>query len=111
VVAALLKSGGQDALPIVLVDGKIRFSGTWPSRAELAAPLGVVVPLVGADLLAPGEDPCCTPMEQVTTGCCAPTVQGTTGCCNPAEKATTGCCSPAEQASAPQTAEAACATR
>ena len=70
VVAAMLASGGEDALPIVLVDGKVRFSGTWPSRADLAAPLGIKVPVVGADLLAPAGDACCTPTEKATTGCC-----------------------------------------
>jgi len=72
VVAAMLKSGGDDVLPIVLVDGKVRFSGTWPSRAELAAPVGVTVPEVGASLLAPAGDACCTPSEKATSGCCSP---------------------------------------
>ena len=35
---------GEDVLPIVLLDGKVRFSGTWPSRTDLAAPLGITVP-------------------------------------------------------------------
>ena len=70
VVAAMLASGGEDALPIVLVDGKVRFSGIWPSRADLAAPLGIKVPVVGADLLAPAGDACCTPTEKATTACC-----------------------------------------
>ena len=46
VVAAMLQSGGEDVLPIVLVDGKVRFSGTRPSRADLAAPLGIPVAVV-----------------------------------------------------------------
>jgi arsenite methyltransferase len=75
-VDAMLKSGGQDVLPIVLVEGKLAFSGTRPSRTELAAPLGIEVPMVGADLLAPAENACCTPTEQATTGCCAPADQG-----------------------------------
>lgn len=88
VVAAMLQSGGEDVLPIVLVDGKVRFSGTRPSRADLAAPLGIEVPVVGADLLAPAGDACCTPAEKATTGCCAPAEQagepqtaGSGGCC------------------------------
>ena len=40
-VAAMLASGGEQALPIVLVDGKLRSSGTWLSRDELAAAAGV----------------------------------------------------------------------
>ena len=70
VVAAMLASGGEDALPIVLVDGKVCFSGVRPSRADLAAPLGIEVPVVGADLLAPAGNACCTPTEKATTGCC-----------------------------------------
>jgi Arsenical resistance operon protein ArsD len=35
VVAVLLRSGGEEFLPIVLVDGKLCFGGTWPSRADL----------------------------------------------------------------------------
>jgi Arsenical resistance operon protein ArsD len=87
VVAAMLKSGGEDVLPIVLVDGKLRFSGTRPSRSDLAAPLGIEVPAVGADLLAPSDDACCTSTEKSTTGCAsvepATATQGTGsgGCC------------------------------
>lgn len=77
VVAAMLASGGEDVLPIVLVDGKLRFSGTWPARADLAAPLGIEVPVVGADLLAPAENACCTPAEQAS----APRSAGSGGCC------------------------------
>ena len=88
VVAAMLADGGEDVLPIVLLDGKVRFSGTWPSRTDLAAPLGITVPAVGADLLAStSSDACCTPTDQAT-GCCAPEEQPTAaqtasagGCC------------------------------
>jgi hypothetical protein len=86
VVAAMLASGGEDVLPIVLVDGKLLFSGTWPSRTDLGAPLGIEAPAVGTDLLAPAENVCCTPTE----------------------RATTGCCTPAEQASAPQAGPGRC---
>jgi Arsenical resistance operon protein ArsD len=87
VVAAMLQSGGEDVLPIVLVDGKVRYSGTRPSRADLAAPLGIQVPVVGVDLLASSGDPCCTPTEKATTGCCTPTEQAAE-----AQSATSGGC-------------------
>jgi Arsenical resistance operon protein ArsD len=86
VVAAMLKSGGEDVLPIVLVDGKLRFSGTRPSRGDLAAPLGIEVPEVCADLLAPSGEPCCAPTEEATTGCATaeqaspPQSGGSVGC-------------------------------
>jgi hypothetical protein len=35
VVAALLRCCGEGLLPIVLVDGKFCFGGTWPPRADL----------------------------------------------------------------------------
>jgi Arsenical resistance operon protein ArsD len=69
----MLASGGEDVLPIVLVDGKLRFSGTWPSRT---------------DLLAPTENACCTPTEQATTGCCAPAEQASA----PAAAGSGPCC-------------------
>jgi arsenite methyltransferase len=87
VVAAMLQSGGEDVLPIVLIDGKVRFSGTRPSRTDLAAPLGIHVPVVGVDLLASSADPCCTPTEKATTGCCAPADQAAE-----TQSATSGCC-------------------
>lgn len=119
VVAAMLQSGGEDVLPIVLVDGRLRFSGSRPSRAELAVPLGIEVTLVGANLLAPDSlasdslapdclapdsDACTIPTEQADTGCCAPAEQSGDACCTPAEKAATECCGAAEPTSAPQAA-------
>ena len=89
-VAAMMASGGEDVLPIVMVDGKLAFSGTRPSRADLAAPLGIEVPAVRTNLLdVTGE----APEEAAGTKCCTPT-----------ERATTGFCAPAEQASQPQAA-------
>ena len=88
VVAAMLASGGEDVLPIILVDGRVRFSGTRPSRADLASPLGIDLPALRADLLAPPATGCCTPTEKAATGCCGstgpaspPQVVGSGGCC------------------------------
>lgn len=36
VVKAFLERSGQDALPLVLVDGEMALAGRYPSRAELA---------------------------------------------------------------------------
>ena len=94
---------GAGVLPIILVDGKLRFSGTRPSRADLAATLDVEAPGVGADLLAPTEQACCTPSGQATTGCCTPSEQVTTAQAS-TEQATTGCCTPADRAAAAQSA-------
>ncbi|MHA6784060.1 arsenic metallochaperone ArsD family protein [Pseudonocardia saturnea] len=43
-VAAMMASGGEEVLPIVLVDGRLRSSGTWPTRADLAGSVGFTVP-------------------------------------------------------------------
>lgn len=69
-VAAMLASGGDAALPIVLVDGKLRSSGTWSTRAELAAAAGIAIPAVGTDLLAPTDQACCAPADAAAEGGC-----------------------------------------
>jgi arsenite methyltransferase len=70
-VAAMLASGGEEALPIVLVDGKLRSSGTWLSRTELATAAGLSAPVAGVELLAPQAEGCCAPTGSATTdGCC-----------------------------------------
>jgi SAM-dependent methyltransferase len=61
-VAAMLQSGGEDVLPIVLLNGKLAFSGTWPSLTDLAAPLGIEVTAAGTNLLAP--------QTSLAGGCC-----------------------------------------
>jgi hypothetical protein len=40
-VRTRLQTGGVAALPIVLVNGELAFSGSYPSRAELAVRAGV----------------------------------------------------------------------
>jgi hypothetical protein len=49
-VRGLLAEGGQDVLPVVVVDGEVRSSGRYPARAELAA---WALPGAAADV--PGE--------------------------------------------------------
>ncbi|MGJ7439892.1 arsenite efflux transporter metallochaperone ArsD [Aquipuribacter sp. MA13-6] len=75
-VAAVLASGGEDALPVVMVDGRLRSSGSWLSREDLAAAVGLPAPggpvVVGADLLPPTEA-CCAPADGPAAppaGCC-----------------------------------------
>ncbi len=54
-VRTILASGGEDVLPVVLVDGKLKWTGHYPSRDELAA------------TLAPA---CCAPAEEAAAGGC-----------------------------------------
>ncbi len=61
VVRSILQSGGEDALPVILLDGRLRWTGHYPTRDELAAT--VTVP----------------PVEGATNACCSPVTAG--GCC------------------------------
>ena len=52
IVRALLETGGEDALPIVIVDGEVCSSGRYPDRDELARWTGRVdTPLVVSDVV------------------------------------------------------------
>ena len=64
VVKALLDRSGQDALPLVLVDGEIALAGRYPQRAELARWLGIAAE-AAATVPAPAPG-CCGPRA----GCC-----------------------------------------
>ena len=86
VVRTVLQSGGEQALPVILLDGRLRWTGTYPRRDELAA---ILAP---ADPAAVEDAACCDPGSQATTGaesgavCCAPVPQTGTavapgGCC------------------------------
>ena len=67
-VAAMLASGGEEVLPIVLVDGKLRSSGTWLTRTDLAAAAGL--PTAATELPAPEGAACCAPADTTTPGGC-----------------------------------------
>ncbi len=69
-VAAMLASGGEEVLPIVLVDGKLRSSGTWLSRTDLAAAAGLPTAVAGPELPTPQADSCCAPVDSSTPGGC-----------------------------------------
>lgn len=60
-VKGFLERSGQDALPLILVDGEVALAGRYPRRAELARWAGIsTVPVAGA---AAGG--CCS-----GSGCC-----------------------------------------
>ncbi|HCY64369.1 MAG TPA: arsenical resistance operon transcriptional repressor ArsD [Oxalobacteraceae bacterium] len=60
-VKGFLERSGQDALPLILVDGEVALAGRYPRRAELARWAGIsTVPVAGAS----------------TGGCCSGS-----GCC------------------------------
>ena len=55
-VKALLESGGQESLPVVLVEGQLVLAGRYPSRADLARWVGIATP---APALQPAAS-CCS---------------------------------------------------
>jgi len=59
VVRTVLQSGGEEALPVILVDGRLRWTGQHPTRDELGAGAAAV----------PAAQACCVPTEQAS-GCC-----------------------------------------
>lgn len=65
IVRTILQTTGEDVLPIVLVDGKLRWSGHYPTRDELAATLSAGAPAVA-------DAGCCAPADGASDACCAP---------------------------------------
>ncbi|MEY2343305.1 arsenite efflux transporter metallochaperone ArsD [Acidithiobacillus sp. IBUN Pt1247-S3] len=61
-VRAILQRSGQDALPLILVDGEVVLAGRYPKRTELALWIGADQP---ADV------------TKQTSGCCS----SRRGCC------------------------------
>lgn len=68
IVRSALESGGEKALPVILVDGRLKWIGHYPTREELAA---------AADLTVQ-EDGCCGGPVTVQLGDEQPTAGG---CC------------------------------
>ncbi len=58
IVKGLLERSGEDALPLILIDGEIALAGRYPQRAELARWLDIVLE---TPVAAPGpsQDGCC----------------------------------------------------
>ena len=45
IVKGFLERSGQDALPLILVDGEVALAGRYPNRAELALWAGIAQPV------------------------------------------------------------------
>lgn len=56
VVTRFLERAGPDALPLLLVDGKVALTGRYPLRTELARWAGIALPAAGAPAQPAG---CC----------------------------------------------------
>lgn len=68
VVNQVLKEEGPDALPVILIDGKLVLKGIYPTSDQLAQLLGLEAE---TDCCSDGDD-CCEPEEagSDTTDCC-----------------------------------------
>lgn len=71
-VRSALETKGEAGLPLVRVNGEVKSSGGYPSRAELAAWAGVAAPVP-------------IPLKTASSGCCGPRAgddrPSTTRCC------------------------------
>ena len=56
-VKGFLQRSGQDALPLILIDGEVALAGRYPKRAELARWMGIDQPKEAAKPAATG---CCS---------------------------------------------------
>jgi len=56
-VKAFLERSGQEALPLVLVDGEVALAGRYPTRAELARWAGLKPSI---EIKAASPDSCCS---------------------------------------------------
>jgi len=59
IVKGFLQRSGQEALPLILVDGEVALAGRYPNRAELARWAGIVSAVVEPEA------------AKATTGCCS----------------------------------------
>lgn len=71
-VAALLAERGEQALPVVVVDGQVRCAGRYPSRDELASWTASTPAMPAVSMLPLAES--VSPADEA--GCC-----GGSGCC------------------------------
>ena len=58
VVSAFLQRSGDEALPLILVEGEVALAGRYPSRAELARWAGISSTPVNAEVKAASA--CCS---------------------------------------------------
>ena len=56
VVRGFLEHSGEEALPLILVDGEVALAGRYPHRSELARWAGIAVPAIE---IKPAEG-CCS---------------------------------------------------
>lgn len=68
-VRAALEERGEASLPVVQVNGDIKSSGVYPSRADLAAWAGLAKPSARSRIImTPASSACCTPSGDASSG-------------------------------------------
>ena len=81
IVQGILQEDGTEALPALLIDGKLAMKGVYPSKEQLEQLLG----------LPSEESACCAPGDDQDT-CCAPGSDEDDSCCSPQDNASSSCC-------------------
>jgi hypothetical protein len=66
VVKGFLERSGQEALPLILVDGAVALAGRYPNRSELARWGDIVEPKIEQKAAAS----CCSSASSSWKGCC-----------------------------------------
>ena len=64
-IRRLLADRGEEALPVVMVEGAVVSDGRYPTRGELAVWAGMAI-----DDTTPDTTRCCDDTTPDTTGCC-----------------------------------------
>jgi hypothetical protein len=80
-IRQLLQEQGDKSLPAILVDGKLKSSGRYPSRAELARWAGLTAPTPGARTGLGAITIVATEAGEAPGGCCASPASGPSKCC------------------------------
>lgn len=61
-VRGILERSGEEALPVILVDGKLALTGRYPTRIELARWAGLPAP--AREFRIAAAEPCCSGEEK-----------------------------------------------
>ncbi len=90
-VKAALESQGAAALPLLKINGEVKSTGVYPTRAELAQWVGIPMDAV---VTKPRSGGCCGPKPAAVAEIVAVAEQANTDCCGPGNASTNkpGCC-------------------
>ena len=72
IVRSTLEAKGEAGLPVVKVNGEIKSSGVYPSRAELSSWAGIGEPAAPPIAAAPAHASAPARLKTTSGGCCSP---------------------------------------